>query len=412
MEIKKILIIGGGFGGVRTALDLDKRKIPNASIALVSDRPHFEYHPALYRVVTGRSPLEVCIPLRDVFEGKEVAVAQDRIVGIDLAGKTVEGFSGTYYKYDFLVLALGSETEYFDIPGLPELSFGFKSINEALRLKRHLQELFEGMAKEDHGDKVKSASFIVIGGGASGVELAGDLAVYAAKLAENHKIDPSLVTIDLVERAPRLLPSMPKELSATVTLKLRSLGVNIFVNRAVVKEEVEAVHLKDMEMKTKTVIWTAGVKPHHLYSKNNGMPLDENGGGAVDDHLQIKGHPGVFVIGDAAATKYSGMAQTAIRDGGYVAEFIASKILKKNIAPYKPVKPLYAFPVGPGWAAILIRKIKIYGRLGWWMRRFVDLNFFSTILPFRKALLAFQNRKTLCESCMICSLEGGENRNV
>src|SRR3989344_5938636 len=172
MEIKKILIIGGGFGGVRTALDLDKRKIPNASIALVSDRPHFEYHPALYRVVTGRSPLEVCIPLRDVFEGKEVAVAQDRIVGIDLAGKTVEGFSGTYYKYDFLVLALGSETEYFDIPGLPELSFGFKSINEALRLKRHLQELFEGMAKEDHGDKVKSASFIVIGGGASGVELA------------------------------------------------------------------------------------------------------------------------------------------------------------------------------------------------------------------------------------------------
>jgi len=123
---KRVVIVGGGFGGISAALELEKKRIPNLKIVLVSDRSHFEYTPALYRVVTGRSPLEVCIPLREIFEGKEVEVLEDTIIEADLDNKTLKGKSESNYSFDFLVLALGSETAYFNIPGLKELSFNFK----------------------------------------------------------------------------------------------------------------------------------------------------------------------------------------------------------------------------------------------------------------------------------------------
>lgn len=398
----RILIVGGGFGGVRAALDLAAANLPGVKIVLVSDKPHFEYHAALYRVVTGRSPLEVCIPLRDIFAGKNVEIVQDTISDIDLAGRTLQGASSARYKYDYLILALGSETSYFDIPGLREWSFGFKSISEALKLKRHLHEMFEELGSSEAKEKTRAANFVIVGGGASGTELAGELAVYTAKLARKHKVDGSFVTIDLVEAAPRLLPLLPESVSERVTARLRQLGVNIFVNRTVVKEQLESLRMKDMELATKTVIWTAGVKPHHLYSNKNGFFLNQKGKVQVDNSLRASGQKRVFVIGDAAATKYSGMAQTAVRDGRYVARFIVSTLSNKVFAPHQDIAPYYSVPVGPGWAASLIGKTQIYGRLGWWFRRFADLRFFLSILPLRKAFLAFQNERTLCESCQIC----------
>src|SRR3989338_2424821 len=115
---KKIIIVGGGFGGVRAALDLASKKIQGAKIILISDKPHFEYTPALYRVATGRSPLEVCIPLREIFSGKEVEVVEDRIEAVDPLGLVLTGSSGSKYRFDYAVLALGSETAYFNIPGI------------------------------------------------------------------------------------------------------------------------------------------------------------------------------------------------------------------------------------------------------------------------------------------------------
>jgi len=398
----RIIIVGGGFGGIHTALDLAKRRLPNVKIVLISDKPHFEYHAALYRVVTGRSPLEVCIPLQEIFAGKDIEVLQDTITEVNLKAKTLKGSSGSNYSFDFLILALGSETVYFNIPGLKELSFGFKSIREALRLKRHLHELFNISQETSLEKKVQTAHIIVVGGGASGVELAGEIAVYTKKLAKNHKLDPSLITIDLIEAAPCLLPALPEDISKKVEHRLRHLGVNIFLNRTVLKEDVEEVYLKDMEMKTKTVIWTAGVKPHHLYSQIGGLKFDQKGRVVVDEFLQPQGFENVFVIGDAAATPYTGMAQTAIRDGKHVAQVIKRKLRGKPLLGYQPKAPFYAIPVGAGWAAVIIYGLRFYGRIGWWLRRLADLKFFLSILPPRKAILAFQSGKTLCESCPIC----------
>lgn len=395
--MKKILIVGGGFAGVRTALDLAKRNLPDTDITLVSSTPHFEYHAALYRVVTGRSPLEVCIQLTDIFKNKPVNLITDKIVKLDFKNKRITGESESFYAYDYLVLALGSDTSYFDTPGLKELSFGFKSIPEALKLKRHIHE--------EMNKKSPSPHIVVVGGGASGTELAGELAVYTKKLAKKHKLDPSIVTIDLIQSPNRVLPDLPEDISARVDAQLRKLGVNIFLNRKVVKEEVEQVFLRDMQMKTKTVIWTAGVVINSLLANTRDMPLSDRKKVLVDKYLRIKKN--VFVLGDCAETPYTGMAQTAIYDGHFVANNIANTILGKPKVKYKPRPVAYCIPVGPGWAATLWHGMRFYGRFGYLIRRYIDFKFFLSILPFAKALRAFQDGRTVCESCGICDLEEG-----
>jgi NADH dehydrogenase len=402
---KKIIIVGGGFGGVRTALDLASKKIQDAKITLVSDKPHFEYTPSLYRVATGRSPLEVCIPLREIFVGKKVEVIEDRIEKINLQEKTLIGSSGSQYHFRYAVLALGSETNYFNIPGIQELAFGFKSINEALRLKKHLHEILEACKNTDKEVKLCAAHIVIVGGGATGTEIAGELAVYLKNLARQHNFDPSLITLELIEASSRLLPFLPEKISWRVEKRLRSLGVNILLNRSLVKEELETVYLRDMEIKTKTMIWTAGVKPNRLYGETEGFKFDKKGRVLVDNFMQAQGFENIFVIGDGASTPYAGLAQTAIYDGRFVADAIEKKINGRALNPYRPQKPSYAIPLGPCWAAVSVGPFTLYGRLGWVVRRLADFRFFLYILPLQKAILAYRSEKTLCETCSICSLE-------
>ena len=401
---RRVVIVGGGFAGVRAGLDLAGKKLSNTKVTLVTDKPHFEYHAALYRVVTGRSPLEVCIPLREIFgtDDKDIEILVDEIVSIDTDSHRVIGKSGSDYVYDELVLALGSETAHFNIPGLRELSYGFKSIQEALRLKQHLHEMFSSCEKISPEDRVCAAHIVVVGGGASGVELAGELALYTKKLARHHGLDQSLVTIDLIETAPRLLPALDVRLSLRVLKRLRDLGVNIFLNRTIVHEEIETLYMKDMEMKTKTVVWTAGVKPHALYAKLAGVTTDKKGRVVVDEYLRAEGLSNVYVVGDGASTQFSGMAQTALADGAFVAHAIAGSS-RTFFGRYTPKRPHYAVPVGPGWAAVQIGSMRFYGTVGWWLRRLADLRFYLSILPTGKAVVAFRARQLTTEVCPLCT---------
>src|SRR3989344_4117217 len=261
MNQTKILIVGGGFAGIRCALDLTRDiSQKQGRIMLISDRSHFEYTPTLYRVVTGLSPLEVCIPLSEIFHDKPVEVIEDRIEEVKLKEKRLTVSSGAYYTYDFLVLTLGSETNYFNIPGLSEFSFGFKSIHDALRLRKHLLRIFEDIEKRPQEEKVRSAHIVVVGGGATGTELAAELSTYLKRVARHYRVDQSFITLDLIEASPRILSGLPETFSRRVASRLHRLGINVFVNREVVREEVGGVFLKDMQMRTKTVIWTAGAK--------------------------------------------------------------------------------------------------------------------------------------------------------
>jgi NADH dehydrogenase len=387
----RVVIVGGGFGGIRTALDLAKQG-SHFSITLVSDKAHFEYFPTLYRVVTGYSPAQAVIPFSEIFTGTNVDIIEDRVTRIDLAEKLVYGGLGSPYEYDTVVVALGSETGYFNIPGLPELSYGFKSIGEAERLKSHLQEVLTPVENAAPEQKTTAAHFIIVGGGPTGVELAGELTSYAKHLAKKRGFDPSFITVSLIEATPRLLPSMPETVSEKVRQYLFQQGVNIYLNRAVTKQEVEELFLKDMTFKTKTVVWTAGVKPNALIAKIEGLEFDKRGKVIVDDTLRAKGHSNVYVIGDSASTQYSGMAQTADKDGAYVAGVIGSRAQgERRVGKYVPHKPIYAIPAGHKWAAVQWGSSTFYGTTGYYMRKAADLRYFMSILPLFKALSTFRS---------------------
>ncbi len=407
---KRVIIVGGGFGGIETALGLLRKKKAiqrqeDITITLITNTSHFEYTPALYRVVAGVSPLEVCIPLAEIFFNKDIEIILDTVVNVDLEERSIKGISGLNYAFDYCVLALGSEVTYFGIPGLKELSFGFKSIHQALRLKRHLHEIFDSCKEGTSEEKVCACHVVVVGGGATGVELVGELSFYLRRLAKQHNFPPSFITLDLIEAAPRILPALKEDISEEVTHRLRSLGVNVFLNRAVVREEVESVFLKDMEMKTKTLIWAAGIKANHFYKEIRGLFCDKNGRVVVDEFLRAQGAKNIYVIGDGAATPYAGMAQTALRDARYVADNIIANLGRGRMRKYEPLPVSHIIPVGEGWAAALIGHWRFYGKFAWWLRRIVDLRYFLSILPLRKALLVFRQGTSLCESCEVCSGE-------
>lgn len=403
-ETKKIVIVGGGFAGVQAALDLSKKVGKNIHIQLISDKPHFEYHAALYRVVTGKSPLEVCIPLSDIFENTRVETIVDSIQEFNLSEKIIRGESGSHYTFDYIVLALGSETTYFNIPGIKEYSYGFKSISEALKLKRHLHSISEEISKEINKDKAK-LEFVVVGAGASGTELSGELAVYLKKLFSNHGLSPSLFEIRLLDAAPSVMSTMPSDFSNRIKNRLEDLKIKVETSMQIMEENTDSLMVKGDEIHTKTVIWTAGIQNNHAYKNIIGLQLDPKGKVVVEPTLQTKGFDNVYVGGDAASVQYAGMAQTAMGHGKTIAQNIFASLYNKTLQIHKPKKPIYSIPVGPGWTASMIGSFKFYGKTGWIIRRFLDLRFFLSILPVSKAVTVFMNGKRATESCPVCSEE-------
>lgn len=387
----QVVIVGGGFGGVRTALLLANKR--GIEVKLISNQGYFEYHAALYRSATGRSPLEVAIPLRDFFAyARNVEVLEDAIKDINKEEKRVTGESGSKYKYDTLILALGNITEHYGIKGLKEYAYSVKTIHEALRLKRHLHEQL--LAAES--DK----NYVVIGAGATGVELSAELLTYLKEIRRKHKIRHSF-TVNLIEAGPRALVSMPEELSKVVERRLKKLGVKILFNTLVKSETADSIILPKGLIPSHTVVWTAGVINNPFFSKFPDIfRLGKVDRVEVDDYLQAS--PDIYVIGDSAVTQYSGMAQTALHDAKFVVNNLLRQIKSRPLQTYTPEKPIYAIPVGARWAAVLWGKARIYGQIGWVLRRLADLRLYLTFLPFRKALTTWRYGFVEDEVCLIC----------
>ena len=317
--------------------------------------------------------------------------------------KQILGKDGSKYIYDSLILALGSENAYLNVPGLREHSFTLRSINDALRLKRHIHETFIDAAIGLKNGQRHPIHLVLVGGGPTGVELSGELAIYARHMAKHHHLDPNTIIIDLFESGERLLGMLDKRVSELAFERLHQLGVNIFLNTPILENRIEAVYLADMKLKTKTLIWTAGVMTNQLYSKIKGLTFNSVGRVLVDLSMQAKGMHDLYVIGDAAASMYSGMAQTALYDGTFVAENLRRKLHGRPIVSYSPRQPISAIPIGPGWAMVVTKLGLITGRLGWWLRRIADWRFFNSILPLSKAFRAFSDGSHLSETCPICS---------
>lgn len=393
MESKpRIIVVGGGFAGVRAMLDLVGQLGDRAELILVSQNKMFEYYPGLHQIVGHQHEGLVELPLSVIFEPYRVTLVHERVIGCDPAVKAVTLASGTILQSDYLVMALGSQTDYFNIKGLNELSFGLKSVAQARALKAHIEHQFKISAKTEGTERVIGLHFVVVGGGPAGVDLAGELAHRTKQLARQYEIPESFVTLDLIEAAPRILPMMNPAISASVESRLRSVGVNIFLNRNLMHEGSWTLFFQDMTLGAKTVIWTAGITTHEFYKSISGFTLGRKNRVLVDEYLQPKGFENVFVVGDAADTPYAGLAQTALYDGAYVASVIAARASdSRSTKTYKPKSVAYNIGVGHKWSVFVLGPIVIKGIIAFWLRTLIDLRFFMSILPIRRAWNSYLN---------------------
>lgn len=372
---QKVVIVGGGFGGAKVALELANK--PGFEVTLISNTTNFEYHGALYRTATGNSPVEVVIPLREIFaHAKNVNVVLDEIERLNADAKSVKSASGTRYEYDKLILAMGNQINYFGLEGMEEKTYCVNSISHTIALRHELISQFKSR---------KEVTIAVIGGGPSGVELAGELDNFAKKVTTRHNrkyIQPKVI---LIEGTDRLLGMFDPVQSARVYKRLKALGVEIRLSTKVNSCEPGKVCLNTGDIDADVIVWTAGSRIPDFYNTSKEFVL-ERGRVKVNNHLQAVGHSNIYVIGDNAATKFTGMAQTALGDAIFVADNLIREHKGKKLKSYAPEKPVYVVPVGPRWAVLQTDKSQLSGSRAWLLRRRADLAVFKNFEPYKKAV--------------------------
>jgi NADH dehydrogenase len=380
------VIVGGGFGGVKAALELAKDT--KNRITLISDRSDFQYYPALYSAATGHSHLESWVPLATIFAHvPSVSVVQDRVTTLTASAKTLTGASGETYSYDNCILALGTVTTYFGIKGLDTYAYGIKSTQEIARLKQHL---YEDIAEHHMVDK----HYVVVGAGPTGVELAAALGTYLQRLCRQYHVTEHKLSIDLIEAAPRVLPRMSEGASRKVLRRLKRLGVEVQTGKTVESATATDLVVSGTTIDTKTVIWTSGVANHPFYKQQaDGFTFAPNGRVVVDEYMRASEY--VYVIGDNAATPFTGLAQTALHDGVFVAKNLVRLEQKKKQRKYSAIRPPVVVPVGDRWAIFEWHGLRIGGVIGAMIRRAADFIGYSDILPLGQALGVWRASKII-----------------
>ncbi|HZM63564.1 MAG TPA: FAD-dependent oxidoreductase [Candidatus Saccharimonadales bacterium] len=387
----RVVVVGGGFGGIKTALSLadDKR----CSVTLVSDHSHFRYYPALYQAATGGKMAGSRIRLSNLMGESPVTFVRATIKKLDRDKKQIVANDGQTFPYDKLVLALGSVTNYFGIKGLRENSFDIKSLEEVQKFRQHLHAQFIKNGCPD-------LNYVIVGGGPTGIELAGALPSYLNEIMKKHEVADCKLSIKLIEAAPRLLPRSPKKISDAVFNRLKSLGIDIMLGSAVEGQTSDMLMVSGKPLVSHTVIWTAGIANNPFFKDNN-FTLTDRGKVEVDQQLQAE--PNIFVIGDNANTLFSGMAQTALYDGEFVSNTIKRQLSQAEPEQYTPKKPITVIPVGPHWAAVEWGTHCFTGFFGWILRMIADFVAFKDLTTVLRAskqwLLTMRDEDTDCPDC-------------
>jgi NADH dehydrogenase len=384
-----VVVVGAGFGGVKAALELAKND--NINVTLVSDRDDFRYFPTLYHTATGGLRRQSSIPLNTILP-QNVELILAKAEKLHREHRTLELEGGRAEHYDTLILGLGSVTNFFGIQGLKEYAYGVKSLEEVERFKDHLHEQLQDEHKPD-------LNYIIVGAGPTGIELAGALPAYLHKIMGNHGVKKKNVHIDLIEAMPKLLPRSPAGTSNAVRKRLSKLGVKLITNGKVEGETADALMVNGQPLPSHTVVWTAGIANNPFFEAN-GFKVNERHKVVVDEHLMAE--PNIYVIGDNAATQFSGMAQTALHDAVFVAENLNRMISGQNPEAYKPKQPISIIPAGEGWAAVDWGKMHFNGRLGWALREAADWAGFHDIEPWWKATEQWATELGHEETCTVC----------
>jgi NADH dehydrogenase len=327
MPAPRVVILGGGFGGLNAAKAL--RHAP-VQVTLIDRRNHHLFQPLLYQVATAAlSPSNIATPIRRVLRHQANAeVILGEATEVDVPGKRVVLRDGAV-PYDFLVIATGATHGYFGHPEWEKGAPGLKTLEDAVAIRRRVLLAYEAAERDEPARRAEWMTFVVIGGGPTGVELAGALAEIARHVLTRdfRRIDPRSARVVLVEAGPRILPAYAPELSEKAVARLRAMGCEVLLGAPVTSVDESGVKIGDRSIRSHCVIWAAGVAPSPL-AKSLGVPLDRLGRVKVEPDLSIPGAPGVFVIGDLAAVDdeqgrpIPGLAQPAIQEGRHAARQI------------------------------------------------------------------------------------------
>lgn len=390
MKKHKVLIVGAGFAGVKLAQELQDNE--EFEITLLTNDLNFHFYPTFYHTATGGLREQSVIPLKELFKSMPVRIVLGTAKALDREHKLIRTGDSRKFAYDSLILGLGNVTNYFDIKGLDKYSYSIKSIDEITRFKKHLHDQLTD-------DRHPELSYVVVGAGPTGIELAGALPDYIRTIRKNHQLPRRALHIDLIEAAPRLLPRCSKATSRAVRRRLRKLGVKIFLKASVQGQTADGLMINGKPLQSHTVVWTAGVANHPFF-KENSFQLSPRGKVIVDPYMQAE--PSIFVLGDNAETTYSGMAQTALFDAEHVAVNLQHQIHNESLKTYKPVLPVTVIPVGADWAAVEWGKLHFAGGLGWLLRSAADWIGFNDLQPWWKATEQWYTEFGAEEECPTC----------
>jgi NADH dehydrogenase len=394
----RVVILGGGFGGLSAT-----HKLKHASVEItLLDRCNYHlFQPLLYQVATGSlSPANIAAPLRQILAGqKNAKVLLAEAVHIDAANRRVILSDGAV-SYDTLVVATGATHQYFGHDEWEKFAPGLKTVEDATAMRGRILLAFEAAERERDPAKLKAwMTFVIVGGGPTGAELAGALGEIAHDTLSHdfRDIDPSQARIILVEGADRALPSYPPKLSEAARKMLVKLGVVVRTGAMVTNIQAESVTIKEGDrtesIPTRTVLWAAGVLASPLgriLSKEAGATLDNAGRVVVDPHLTIPGHPEIFVIGDLANFSHQtgkplpGVAQPAIQQGAYVGKLIHARLRNKQLPPFHYLDKGNLATIGRGAAVADLNWLQISGWPAWLIWVFIHLLY---IVEFQNRLL-------------------------
>src|SRR5215467_13688363 len=340
-ERKRVVIIGAGFAGIAAARAL---RHADVDVVLIDRRNHHIFQPLLYQAATAvLSPAEIAAPIRQLeVKQRNLSVLLAEVTCIDVASRTIEasspGVGVRKIAYDYLVVATGMRPSYFGHDEFAQFAPGLKNLSDAETIRAKILGAFELAATtEDEGERARQMTFVLVGAGLTGVELAASLAqMVKVTLRGNFRhIDPAQASIILLDAGKRVLPTFAESLSRRVTRRLTKLGVKVLTGVKVETVDAEGVVAGGSEIPSATVLWTAGVAASPI-PKMLGTTTDRAGRALVDPFLKVADAPGVFVVGDAASVMQDehpvpGVAQAAIQEGHYVGRLIARELNEEKV---------------------------------------------------------------------------------
>ncbi|MCD9027378.1 NAD(P)/FAD-dependent oxidoreductase [Luteimonas sp. BDR2-5] len=403
-RLPHVVVIGGGFAGLWATRALAGAPV---RITLIDRGNHHLFQPLLYQVATaGLSAPDIAAPLRHILRRQDnVEVRMAEVRGIDPTARTValdDGADGdgarenaTTLTFDYLLLAAGATHAYFGNDRWAPYAPGLKTLEDALRLRRRLLTAFErAEAETDPAQRAAWLSFAIIGGGPTGVELAGTLAEIARHTLkrEFRHIDPAQAKVRLIEAGPRVLASFPEELSEKARRQLQKLGVEVLTGTPVSDIDAEGYRLGDTVVPARTVVWAAGVAGSPL-AASLGVPLDRAGRVAVESDLSVPGHPDVFVAGDLATIESDGrpvpgVAPAAKQMGRHVAKVIAGRMRGAGGSPFVYRDHGNLATIGRMAAVVDIGRMRLSGVVAWWFWLLAHVFF---LIGFRNRLVVLLN---------------------